>query len=208
VRTFRSLIVLTVVAALVAGGSAQYTIRPGDTLSAIARRAGSTIAALAAANGIEDPNRIFVGMRLRLDAPAPARPAAPGRQEVEELLTTTARRHGWSPAFVKALAWQESGWNQGVTSRAGAIGVMQVMPDTGRFVSRRLAGRTLDLRNAADNIEAGVLFLDYLYRLTGRDGEATLAGYYQGLASVRRNGMYEDTRRYVANVLALRERFR
>jgi hypothetical protein len=34
-----------------------------------------------------------------------------------------------------------------------------------------------------------------------------VAGYYQGLAGVRRHGMYDDTRRYVANVLALRRQF-
>jgi hypothetical protein len=36
---------------------------------------------------------------------------------------------------------------------------------------------------------------------------AAVAGYYQGLAGVRRHGMYEDTKRYVANVLALQRQF-
>jgi N-acetylmuramoyl-L-alanine amidase len=40
------------------------------------------------------------------------------------------------------------------------------------------------------------------------DVEQTLAGYYQGLRSVRENGRYASTDRYIANVLALRERFR
>jgi hypothetical protein len=119
----------------------------------------------------------------------------------------TARAYGWSPAFVKALAWQESGWQQHVTSSAGAVGIMQVLPETGAFVSRR-AGRTFDLHNPADNVEAGVAFLDYLYGVTGRNAELTLAGYYQGLASVRHNGVFPATEQFIANVLALRERFR
>jgi LysM repeat protein len=49
-----------------AAGTATYTVRSGDTLGAIARRAGTTVAAIAAANGIADPNRINVGQVLRL----------------------------------------------------------------------------------------------------------------------------------------------
>lgn len=203
----RATAILLTLAALAGGGTAAYTVRPGDTLSGIAARLGVPLRALADANAITDPDRIFAGRRLRVPAAGGA-PAAPARADVAAQLERTARRYGWSPAFVKALAWQESGWNQGVRSPAGAVGVMQVMPGTGDFVARRLVGRSLDLRHTADNIEAGVAFLDYLYRLAGRDAELTLAGYYQGLASVRRHGMYGDTRRYIANVLALRERFR
>ena len=204
----RATAILLTLAALAGGGTAAYTLRPGDTLSGIAARLGVSLRALADANGITDPDRVLAGRSLRVPAAAGA-PAAPAtRADVAAQLEGTARRYGWSAAFVKALAWQESGWNQGVRSPAGAVGVMQVMPGTGRFVSRHLVGRSLDLAHTADNIEAGVAFLDYLYRLTGRDPELTLAGYYQGLASVRRHGMHDGTRRYVANVLALRERFR
>jgi N-acetylmuramoyl-L-alanine amidase len=87
------------------------------------------------------------------------------------------------------------------------VGIMQVMPGTGEFVSRELAGRDLDLEDPRDNVEAGVLFLQYLWELTDGDAEQTLAGYYQGLRSVAENGRYDDTERYIANVLALRDRF-
>jgi hypothetical protein len=42
---------------------------------------------------------------------------------------------------------------------------------------------------------------------TGGDENAAIAGYYQGLSSVRSRGLYDDTQRYVANVQALRSRF-
>lgn len=195
-------------------GSAQaaHVVRPGETLSGIAARYRVSATALAEANGIDDPDHVIAGRRLRIPvtgaaASAPVPPASLARADVEALLERTARRYEWNPAFVKALAWQESGWNPATQSHAGAIGVMQVLPDTGRFVSG-LVGRPLDLADPADNIEAGVAFLDYLHDLVDGDAEQILAGYYQGLASVRRNGLYADTRRYIANVLALRERFR
>jgi N-acetylmuramoyl-L-alanine amidase len=186
--------------------AAAYEVRPGDTLSAIAARQGTSVDALARANDLTDPNRIFVGQVLTI--PRTSAPAAASRADVGRLLETVAGERGWSPAFVKALAWQESGWNNDRVSSAGAIGIMQVMPGTGAFVARELEGRPLDLTDPYDNVVAGVAFLDHLYELTDGDVEQLLAGYYQGLRSVRLNGRYPSTDRYIANVLALRERFR
>lgn len=193
--------------ALGASAALAYEVRAGDTLSAIAAREGVTVDALAAANDLADPDHILAGQRLEI--PRSAAPAAStDRQAVGDLLERVARDHGWSPAFVKALAWQESGWDNDRVSSAGAIGIMQVMPGTGEFVSAHLVGRDLDLTDPEDNVVAGVAFLDHLWALTDGDVELTLAGYYQGLRSVRENGRYASTDRYIANVLALRERFR
>lgn len=210
---------LLAITLLVAG----YTVEYGDTLSEIAERFDVSSGQLADANDLDDPDRLIAGTRLAVPQAEPAAPqAGPGtdgapaadplvpasRGEVGALIERTARAHGWSPAFVKALAWQESGWNQDRVSSAGAIGIMQVMPATGEFISAHLARRPLDLDDPADNVLAGVLFLDYLYGLTGGDAEQTLAGYYQGLASAREHGRFPSTDRYIDNVLALRARFR
>ena len=56
-------------------------------------------------------------------------------------------------------------------------------------------------------MHAGVLDLRRLLDATGGDEASAIAGYYQGLASVQSRGMFDDTRRYVANVQALRSRF-
>jgi N-acetylmuramoyl-L-alanine amidase len=153
---------------------------------------------------------LLAGRRLHVPgggSTAPSVVHAGGRAEVGVLLEQTAARYGLDPAMVKAVAWQESGWKQGVVSPDNAIGIMQVLPSTGRFVGDSLVGRSLDLSNPADNVEAGVAFLAYLRRLTGGDDRTTLAGYYQGLRSLRLNGPYTDTERYIDNVLALRGRF-
>jgi LysM repeat protein len=197
-------------------GGRVHVVRSGETLSSIARRYGVSVSGLASANGLENPNAVRAGARLSVpgggggtvSGAAASSPIGASRAPIGELLGQTAREYGWRADLVKALAWQESGWNNGVVSSVGAVGVMQVLPSTGDFVSRYLVGRRLDLHDPADNVRAGVAFLDYLYDLTGGDVRMTLAGYYQGLASVRRNGVYAETERYVDNVLALRARFR
>jgi LysM repeat protein len=134
-----------------------------------------------------------------------ARPS-PDPDEVEGLVRGTARRFGVDPALAVAIAVQESGLNQQRVSSANAVGVMQVVPSSGRWAST-LVGRRLDLLDTRDNVVAGVAILSALTSAE-REEEVAVAAYYQGLASVRAHGMYADTRRYVADVLALRRKFR
>jgi N-acetylmuramoyl-L-alanine amidase len=118
-----------------------------------------------------------------------------------------AAQYGVSPSLAAAIAWQESGFNNSMVSSANARGVMQVMPGTWDYVQRNLAQRQLDPSSATDNVHAGVMYLRRLLDETGGDENAAIAGYYQGVRSVRERGMYDDTSRYVANVQALRGRF-
>jgi soluble lytic murein transglycosylase-like protein len=131
---------------------------------------------------------------------------APTRAAVRAMIRATARRHGVDPALALAVGKMESGFNQKQVSIANAIGIMQVIPSSGRWASQ-LAGRPLDLMDAADNVEAGVVLLRALLR-AAPDERTAIAGYYQGLAGVQRNGMYPDTRRYVATVQALKAQYR
>ena len=133
-------------------------------------------------------------------APTPTRVGAGDIQSV-------ASQHGVSPSLAAAIAWQESGFNNGMVSSANARGVMQVMPGTWDYVEQNLAGRRLDTNSATDNVHAGVLYLQHLLEQTGGDENAAIAGYYQGLGSVQSRGLFDDTQNYVANVQALRSRF-
>jgi LysM repeat protein len=126
------------------------------------------------------------------------------RAQVRSLVIRMARHYGVSKSLALAVAWQESGWQQKRVSHAGAIGVMQVMPDTGRWM-RWYAGRKLRLRDTHDNIQAGVLTLRILQAWTHYDNNA-IAAYYQGLGNVRKHGWFTDTKHYVRSVRGIQHR--
>jgi soluble lytic murein transglycosylase-like protein len=109
------------------------------------------------------------------------------------------------PNLALAISWQESGWQQRRVSSAGAIGAMQVMPATGRWMSLDV-GRRLNLYGLGDNVTAGVRLIDVLHGQTSE--RRAVAAYYQGLGAVQRHGLYPSTKVYVRNVLALRHRLR
>ena len=133
-----------------------------------------------------------------------ARHAVPSRSQTQAMIVATARRHGVDPKLALAVGWQESGWNQRQVSVANAIGVMQVIPSSGQWASE-MAGRQLNLLNTQDNITAGVVILRSLTRSASTVDQA-IAGYYQGLDSVQKNGMYADTKGYVSAIKAHRTR--
>ena len=179
---------------------------------------------MAAMNGLDPSGVLLVGTVLKLPSRR-ARAAAgvlagagPDRGPAGDPEPTSTRlgaadiqsvaaQYGVSPSLAAAIAWQESGFNNGMVSSANARGVMQVMPGTWCYVQDNLAPRALDPNSATDNVHAGVLYLKRLLNETGGDESAAIAGYYQGLSSVQSRGMYDDTRQYVDNVQALRGRF-
>lgn len=134
-----------------------------------------------------------------------ARRNVPSREQMRDIIAATARANGVDPALALAVSYQESGWNQGVVSVANAVGAMQVIPTTTDWISG-VVGRRLNPLNARDNATTGVVLLKILTQAASSDRQA-VAGYYQGLKSVRENGMYSDTKRYVANVMALKARW-
>jgi len=98
---------VVVLAALALLATTSYTVRSGDTLGTIAARNNTSLSALAAANGISNPNRIYVGQRLTLPsgAGAPSPPTGTGAYTVRsgDTLGTIAGRHGTSVAQLVAL---------------------------------------------------------------------------------------------------------
>lgn len=176
-----------------------HTVVAGDNLTVIAARYGVTPQALASFNGIDNANFLRIGQALRIPSPPIS--------EVEALLDRYAKTYGISAALVKAVAWQESGWQEPVVSPVGAMGVMQIMPKTGTFAATYLVRHPVDPLNVEANVEAGVAFLAYLLRLSAGNAPLAVAAYYQGFDSVVTRGMYLDTKAYVANVIALEQRF-
>lgn len=126
--------------------------------------------------------------------------------EVKQVIAREAQRRGVPVRLAQAVGYQESGWHQPLTSPAGALGVMQVLPGTGLWMSLYV-GRPLDLRDTHDNVTAGVTLLRVLLDETSSTRRA-VAAYYQGLGAVERHGIYPGSRPYVASVLAIRDRLR
>ena len=124
---------------------------------------------------------------------------------VRALLGHWARTYGVDPALVRGLAWMESGYHPGLVSSSGARGVMQVLPVTKDYVERYLLRRRVPW-TVSGGIQVGVVFLRQLLREFNGNERLALAAWYQGPASVRRNGVAPGTRAFVDDVLALRSR--
>jgi LysM repeat protein len=211
--------------------SGAYVVQPGDTLTAIATRAGLSVPSLAAANGL-DPNRVLVsGTVLHLSgspavaasssaassqpvgAAAEGTPTDPPYPTPERVTApqvgSIAAANGVPASLAAAIAWQESGFNNDLVSSADARGVMQILPGTWQWIQNTLdtGGPPLAPASAADNVRGGVLMLHSLLNATGGDPAMAAAGYYQGLPSVQQHGMYPDTQRYVQDVLSLERQF-
>jgi soluble lytic murein transglycosylase-like protein len=116
-----------------------------------------------------------------------------------------SRTYGVDTQLVRAVALWESGFNNSLVSASGARGVMQVTPATWDYVETVLVGRPIP-HTMSGNVRVGVAFLRQLLREFRRDVRLALAAYVQGPRSVHRNGMFPETRNYVAGVLALSRR--
>jgi peptidoglycan hydrolase-like protein with peptidoglycan-binding domain len=181
-----------------------YTVRPGDSLTAIAGRHGTTVAKLAKTNRLDPARPILIGMKLRLPAATPPPLAAPP-SSVRDMITRTAAAHGLDPALARAVAWMESGFQPHVVSHAGALGVMQVTPATWEFVEDVLLGKKVP-KTTQGNILVGVLFLRHLLREFRGDERLAVAAYYQGAKAVREVGLFNETLTYVAAINSLKGR--
>jgi LysM repeat protein len=130
----------------------------------------------------------------------------PSREQMKSIVADTARRMGVDASLALAFAYQESGFSQRAVSPANAIGTMQVIPSSGQWASD-LVGRKLNLLDPYDNATAGIAIIRQLVN-SSPDLDTAIAGYYQGQYSVSQNGMFEDTKGYVAAIKANRTLFR
>ena len=120
-----------------------------------------------------------------------------------DLFTRAGNRHGVDPALLAAVASQESGFDSGAVSSAGAQGLMQFMPAT----ARGLGVNPLDPASAVNGAAK------YLSDLTSQFGSTSLAlaAYNAGPGTVSRYGgipPYPETQNYVQSVLSKAEAYR
>jgi LysM repeat protein len=200
---------------------AVHVVAWGETLTSIAHHYGSTITAIAAANGIAHPSYLRVGQRLTIPGAGPvATPTArvdmmptgmaslvAARDGIGRIIRAEAKSAGVPVALALAVAWQESGWRARVVSPAGAVGVMQLTPATADWVASTMLGRPVNLYDARSNVRGGIALLrHYLHRYHG-DRSLVLAAYYQGQTAADRYGVYAVTRSYIAAIRALEKLF-
>jgi soluble lytic murein transglycosylase-like protein len=185
-----------------------YVVKPGDSLTAIARRSHTTLSQLAHVNGINPAHTLQIGTALRLPASVSAAPtsvSASNATEVRASLDKWAAHYGIDPSLARALAWMESGFNNTVVSSVGAQGVMQLLPSTWDYVEKVLIGHAVQ-HDADGNVQVGMAYLHHLLGAFGGNEHLALAGWYQGERAVKASGPYKVSKVFVANVLALRER--
>jgi len=127
---------------------------------------------------------------------APATPVS--RDQINQFIQSAARRYGVDETLISAIVKAESSFNPYAMSKAGAVGLMQLMPDTA-------AGYHIaDLMDPEANIDAGVRHVASLLQEFNGDIELSIAAYNAGSGAVKRHGgvpPYPETQRYVSKVL-------
>ena len=136
--------------------------------------------------------------------------------EYEETILEASEEYGVEPVLVAAVIREESRFDPEVESSQGAYGLMQIQPETARFISER-SGITSDYRGPKTNIRMGTWYLNYLQNRY-EDERLILAAYNSGEGRVdgwlSEEGFdvtsdipFEETRQYVENVLEARENY-
>lgn len=118
-------------------------------------------------------------------------------QNLSTLIEAAARKYKVDPKLVAAVAEVESNGNQNAVSSAGAIGVMQLMPDTA-------ASLGVDPYNKQQNVEGGAKYLRQMLDTFGGDTKKAVAAYNAGPGAVKDYGgvpPYKETQNYVNKVL-------
>jgi soluble lytic murein transglycosylase-like protein len=184
-----------------------HVVDPGESFFSIAARYHVSPWRLARRNGIPLTNVIVPGQRLALPAGARVRSVATfgppaSRDSVRRAIDYWSRVYGVDPTLARALAWMESGFQQDVVSSVGAIGVMQLLPETWEFVDTVLLGVRTP-RTYQGNVRAGVRYLRWQLDEFGGNVRLALAGWYQGARAVRERGLFNETKDFVRIVLAL-----
>lgn len=217
-------------------GGATYTVKAGDTLSAIAVRHNVALGDVFSWNNLNMRSIIYPGQKIKVDggdvaASAPlvsstflgfAYPAAVARSANENKALLNAASVPSRTEMRKIVA--DTARKMGVEPSLALAYAHQESGFDQRAVSPAnaigamqvipssgqwasdLVGRKLNLLDPYDNATAGVAIIRHLLAAS-KDQDIAIAWYYQGQYSVSKHGMYEDTKAYVAAITAHQKSF-
>lgn len=120
------------------------------------------------------------------------------------IITSAADKFGVETSLVKAIIRAESDFNPSAVSRAGAVGLMQLMPETAKDLGVK------DRYDPHDNVHGGVKYIKRLLTRFGGDVKLALAAYNAGESNVERYGMvppFDETRGFVKKVLRFQREY-
>lgn len=118
--------------------------------------------------------------------------------QAQQLVRSAALRYGVKPELALAVAETESSFSQNAVSPVGAVGVMQLMPETAQSLGVR------NINDIRENIDGGVRYLKQMLNLFQGDEHRAVAAYNAGPEAVKQYGgipPYAETQNYVARVL-------
>jgi soluble lytic murein transglycosylase len=128
----------------------------------------------------------------------------------EHIVRGHAANYRLDPALVAAVIYQESRFRPNARSDAGAVGLMQLLPDTAKGIAARTGGSSFEVDDLYDpeiNVRYGSWYLRHLLDKYGSE-DGALAAYNGGQGNVDRGVIYPETRHYVDRVLELRGIYR
>lgn len=121
------------------------------------------------------------------------------KEEISNIISKISAKHGVNEKLVRALIKQESGFNPSVVSKAGATGLMQLMPQTAKSLG------VIDAKDPIQNVDGGVRYLKSMMKKYNGNLILALAAYNAGPGAVDKYGgvpPYKETQNYVKNILA------
>ena len=141
---------------------------------------------------VEESKKEAINLKSKMDLKAQS-------TNIDEIIETFSNKYDIDSDFIKAIIKQESGFNANATSKKGAMGLMQLMPNTAKSLGIN------DAYNPVENIEGGVKYLRGLLDKYNNNQELALAAYNAGSGAVQKYGgipPYKETQNYVKSIMS------